>query len=98
MIEVTPDSIELLSEKLFLVQREIQSCIGRASEFKNPMFVLLAKDESARLEIEKRVLDYFARKYGFNLEGHMVYDINPLKNSSTFHFPNGVALALITLP
>lgn len=83
MTELAYKEIDAFSEKLWLAKRDLQSAAGIASTL-NPVFVMLAKDEPSRREMEADMMGYFAKKYGFDFPFTKKYDINPMPNSSTF--------------
>jgi hypothetical protein len=96
MNSVTPLEIPALVEKLHDVMRELQS----VDPNEHPFFVLIAKSREDRLKAEGLMFQYFVKKYGFSIKEclKLPYDVNPLKNSSTFRFPNGVRITIIDQP
>lgn len=93
IIETTHESIERLIDTLYLSKRDMESV--KDPQLNNPVFVLVANCRDHRMEIERRIMDYFAHRFGFDLTKKLTYDINQLPNISLFHFPNGVDISVI---
>lgn len=93
MIEVAESQIDRLLDRLLMAQQELKSVSPPGAD--EPLFVLVAKDGAARLQIEMRMMEYFARKYGFDISKKLPYELNPLETVSMFKFPQGVKISVI---
>lgn len=93
----TASILETLLERLYLAKRELQS-----NGIDDPHFVLVARDEAKRHQMEKVLFAHMAEKYGFdwsNLkETAKHYDVFPGTNQSTFLFAeHGFRITIIKL-
>lgn len=92
--------IETLLDALYEAKRELEveiPCAVDKEAHAHPHFVLIARGGECRSEFENRIFSYLATKHGFDMNKRPTYDLHPLKRSSTFCFPNGVTVSVISL-